>query len=240
MSASPPLHRRGPPPWRTVWSALLPAVLVACGGGTVSQVRTIDFAAEGARWTVGSSDYEADTAPDDVSAAVVAQPDPLSGRGLRIAGTNHSDDLFVYVWRRLDGLYPGAQYQAHWTLTVVAEVPAGCMGVGGAPGEGVTVKAGVAASRPATVVRDGEFLFNQDKGAQTQGGSGAAVLGDLTSSGQDCVAVPAEHKTMSAAQPGGVQADAQGGAWVWVGIDSGHEAGSALTLVSAQLVLTPR
>ena len=38
----------------------------------------------------------------------------------------------------------------------------------------------------------------------------------------------------------GVQADAQGGAWVWVGIDSGHEAGSALTLVSAQLVLTPR
>ena len=215
-------------------------LLSACGGGNQPQTVSIAFAADAGHWTVGSSDYAAETAPSDVSAAVADQGAPLSGQGLRIAGTNHSDDLFVYVWRLVDGLDPGQRYRVHWTLQVVAEVPAGCMGVGGSPGEGVTVKAGVASRQPATVVVDGEYLFNQDKGAQTQGGAEAVVLGDLTSSGTDCVAVPPERKTMSGEQPAAVRADAQGRVWLWVGTDSGYEAGSHLNLVSAQVVLTPR
>ncbi len=215
-------------------------LLSACGGGNVPQAVSVDFASDASRWTVGASDYQAETAPSDVSAVVADQGAPLRGQGLRIAGTNHSDDLFVYVWRPVDGLEPGQRYRAHWTLQVVAEVPAGCMGVGGAPGEGVTIKAGAASRQPATVVVDGEYLFNQDKGAQTQGGAEAVVLGDLTSTGTDCVAVPPELKTLSGAQPGAVRADAQGRAWLWVGTDSGHEAGSHLNLVSATVVLTPR
>ena len=232
----PPLRRP-----RLAGLALAAAALSAgCGGSSEPLTFTVDFAADAVRWTVGSADYRAETAPPDVVAVVADQGAPLTGQGLRIGGTNRSDDLFVYVWRRIDGLDPGQRYRAHWTLQVVAEVPAGCLGVGGSPGEGVTVKAGAASRQPATLMVDGEYLFNQDKGAQTQGGAEAVVLGDLSSSGTDCVAVPSERKTMSGDQPGTVRADEQGRAWLWVGTDSGYEAGSHLNLVGATVVLTPR
>lgn len=230
--------------FRTARAVLSLSVLVlalnGCGGGEPqAQTVAVAFAAEAAAWAVGSSDYGDDTAPTAVTATVVAQPAPLSGSALQLAGDNRSDDLFAFVSRPVRGLVPGVRYQATWLLTVVAEVPQGCFGVGGSPGEGVTVKAGVAERAPQRVRVVDEWRFSQDKGDQTQGGPEAALLGNLASSGTDCVAAPAEHKTMRARQPQAVLADAQGRLWLWVGWDSGYEASSSLKLVTAEVHLTP-
>jgi hypothetical protein len=218
-------------------AALACAGLAACSGG--DDGLNLDFAAEAAQWQLGSTDYSNDTAPSDLSQTVVALPAPLSGRGLRLAGRNHSDDLFVFTARRIDGLQPGARYRVRWELRMVATIPGGCMGVGGAPGEAVTVKAGVAGRLPARVRVGDDWRFNLDKGEQTQGGSESIVLGDLTSSGRECVAVPAQIKSLSGTQPAPLVADAAGAAWAWVGFDSGYEAASELLLIDGRLTLEP-
>ena len=38
-------------------------------------------------------------------------PDVLEGNGIYITGNNRSDDLFMFVKRRVEGLKPNAQYQ---------------------------------------------------------------------------------------------------------------------------------
>ena len=222
--------------------ALLSAVaLTGCGGGDDAEPRRIDisFGAAGNDWTLGTSDYGVDTAPEMVALDLVDLPAPYRGQGLRASGVNRSDDLWLYVKKRHAGLVPGRRYDARVSLTILAQVPQGCLGVGGAPGESVFVKGGVAGIEPASVRTGDEFLMNIDKGNQSTGGSVGVLLGDLTNSGTDCRTVPAEAKTMAGPAPIRVSADADGAVWVFFGIDSGYESGSALTLMSATVELEP-
>lgn len=54
------------------------------------------------------------------------------------------------------------------------------MGVGGAPGEGVYLKAGASVDEPVSAVGAGQHLeLNIDKGHQSQGGSDAGVMGAI-------------------------------------------------------------
>ncbi|MCK6426690.1 MAG: hypothetical protein L6Q75_16625 [Burkholderiaceae bacterium] len=220
------------------------AALSGCGGGGDEAggrpvERRFDFAVDAPAWTLGSADYSADTAPTDLGAQVQPAPAPVSGRVLAIGATNRSDDLFVYVLRRLDGLPPGERYRATLTLQFVATLPQGCFGVGGAPAEAVYIKAGVGTPQPQTLLSDGEYRFSWDKGNQGEGGPQGPLLGDLSSSGRDCIPVPAEVRTLSARQSAPVVVDADGRAWLWVGYDSGYEAGSTLPLLRLTLRLDP-
>lgn len=229
---------------RTALALCATAALTACGGGGEDAggqpvERRFDFAGDAAAWTLGSADYSADTAPTDLRAQVQAAPAPLSGRVLAIGGTNRSDDLFVYVQRRVDGLPPGQRYRATLTLQFVATLPQGCFGVGGAPAEAVYLKAGAGNPQPQVRLIEGEYRFNWDKGNQGEGGPQGVLLGDLSSSGRDCVPVPAEVRTLTASQTAAVTVDADGRAWVWVGYDSGYEGGSTLPLLRLTLRLDP-
>jgi hypothetical protein len=56
---------------------------------------------------------------------------------LRASGVNRSDDLWLYVKKRHDGLSTGRLYDARVSLTILAEIPRQCFGVGGSPGESV-------------------------------------------------------------------------------------------------------
>jgi hypothetical protein len=215
--------------------------LAACGGGDDAEPRRIDisFGTAGNDWTLGSSDYSVGTAPDDLALGLIDLPAPYRGQALRASGGNRSANLWLYVKKRYAGLAPGRAYDARVSLTILAQVPQGCVGVGGAPGESVFVKGGVAGIEPATERVGDEFLMNIDKGNQSTGGSVGVLLGDLTNSGTGCQTVPAEAKTMAGPSPIRVRADADGAVWVFFGIDSGFESGSSLTLMSASVELEP-
>ena len=95
---------------------------------------------------------------------------PLSTdeNALYISGNNHSDDLWMYYKGRVAGLDANRRYSVRFEVEIATRVPNGCFGVGGAPGEGVTVKAGASDVEPESVVEGFDWRMNVDKGNQTK------------------------------------------------------------------------
>lgn len=199
----------------------------------------IDFATDRG-WRGGQSDYSTQTAPTDVQFQEGATlPGPFNGTGLYAAGTNRSDDLFLYAKKRYGGLNPSSRYRLAFELRILTDVASGCVGVGGSPGESVTVKAGASPVEPVTVETAGEYRMNVDKGEQTQSGVDALAIGNLANSRIDCADGGFEEKTLISSTPLVVETNADGDLWILFGIDSGFEAGSELYYLDAAVTATP-
>jgi hypothetical protein len=158
-------------------------------------------------------------------------PAPLAARhGLRLTGHNRSDDLAMFVVAPVGGLRPEQDYRVELELELASNVPTGCVGIGGSPGDSVYLKLGVSGTRPATVVVDeGGFptlRMNIDIGSQSQGGADAVVVGTLANT-QDCEDLDnARWELMTVStqgQPLSARTDADGVLWVLAGTDSGFE-----------------
>jgi hypothetical protein len=94
-------------------------------------------------------------------------PAPLEGyQGLRLTGHNSSDDLAMLVKAPVRGLRPDSVYWVELDADIGTNVPTGCAGVGGSPGESVYVKLGAAGFEPlaATDPDDGWLRLNIDFG----------------------------------------------------------------------------
>jgi hypothetical protein len=186
------------------------------------------FCRDAGGWLGGFADLPADELEGELfalsfrRAAVPGQPELL--RGLRLSGANRSDDLFMFLKRQVTGLVPGARYAVGLRVILYTEAGRGCVGVGGAPGEGVTVKAGAVPFEPLAVPDDGVLRMNLDKGQQARGGTEARVLGNLAAARARCeggVFVPKRFATAGRALVG--EADRDGNLWVIFGTDSGFE-----------------
>ena len=166
-----------------------------------------------------------------------------SGRAaLFISGNNHSDDLFTFFTRRLDGLKPSTGYTATFALEIATNVPRGCGGVGGSPGESVFVKAGASTAEPrVTQDSSGALRMTIDKGNQAIGGSNALVLGTIENSRpctlENLATRPWELKTLSSGSQITIETDANGRVWLLIGTDSGFEGPTSLYYVSFQVDL---
>lgn len=196
-----------------------------------------DFAGGAQGWVAGFADYPAgQNAFYELVADHRPLPPSLAARSaLYISGNNHSDDLFMFYQRRVAGLRGGARYEAQVDVEIATDVPAGCGGVGGSPGESVFVKAGIAGSEP-TVANDGSGsvrLVNFDKGNQGTGGRDALVLGTIANS-RPCeirdgqIVRHWELKSLRTPAPLAFRTGDQGAAWMLVGTDSGFEATTSL------------
>ncbi len=225
-------------------SVVLAALLLisACdqsdGSAPATEI-SIDFATDRG-WRGGQSDYSTETAPEEVILEEGATlPAPFTGTGLYSSGINRSDDLFLYATRKFDGLIPNHSYRISFDLRILTDVASGCFGVGGAPGEGVIVKAGASPIEPVTVETNGEFLMNIDKGNQVQSGADALALGNIANSSTDCEQRSYEEKLLSSTTSLVTETNAEGALWILFGIDSGFESGSALYYLDAQVTATP-
>ncbi len=162
--------------------------------------------------------------------------------GLYLRANNISDDLFMYVTRRLnqqDGITPGASYAVTGLRVRIATTAgAGCVGAGGAPGESVYLKAGVTATEPQRLEVDGDWRLNIDKGDQATGGPDAAVLGHIGSDSLGCGTADWAFKTLELAQQTTVTSDSLGRLWLLVGLDSGFEGVTEIYFDELQLQLT--
>ena len=105
-------------------------------------------------------------------------PPPLELQsGLFLSGVNRSDDLFMFFKGPIAGLTPGANYAVEVGVEIATSTPSGCVGVGGAPGESVWIKAGVTAEEPVAVMEDTYLRMNIDIGNQSNGGTQAVSAG---------------------------------------------------------------
>lgn len=237
---------------RLLCAALAAAGLTACDGdfsrfGTPEPIpkdeRTIVFEtdSEDSGWDAGFSDYDIRFELDfDLEHEFERLPAPLAHLdGLRVAGTNHSDDLFMFIKKRYTGFRANSRYELTFKITIATNAPKGCAGIGGAPGEDVYIKAGATTFEPlAQNDGTGFLLMNLDKGNQSTGGSDAIVLGDFASS-QVCGEVDEEYelKTLgSGNQSFIVETNAAGDLWLMFGTDSGFEGRTTIYYISGELV----
>jgi hypothetical protein len=217
-------------PRRASFLFLACAALVRCDASSPSGTvdATFDFANGPQAWAAGFADYPAGQETfHELDAGYSALPDPLGPAGaLVIAGNNHSDDLFMYFSRRVDGLRPGVLYAVTFDVEIATNVPRGCGGVGGSPGESVYLKAGASTSEPVTTLDAlGTLRLNADKGNQATGGANAIVLGTIENA-TPCEAGVLRWERKTFAHQGAplvVRAGNQGSVWLLVGTDSAFE-----------------
>jgi hypothetical protein len=89
----------------------------------------------------------------------------------------------MYLKTRVSGLEPSAPYQVSFIVEFATDVPTGCGGAGGSPGESVYVKAGASSVEPSSSVDQlGWLRMNIDKGNQANGGASAVVIGNVANS----------------------------------------------------------
>lgn len=228
---------------------LLALAALASGCDQMQPSRQVDFAFDFAAgpqgWTAGFADYPAgQEAFYDLESDYRTLPAPLGpGSALFLSGDNHSDDLFMYYARRVEGLEPDTVYDATFEVTIATDVPAGCGGVGGSPGESVYLKAGAAGQAPAALPDDlGILRLNIDHGNQANPGANAVVMGTIQNS-TPCEAGTRPWELKSFTHPGAalpVRTDGQGALWLIMGTDSAFEASTSLFYSRFAAMLRPR
>lgn len=174
--------------------------------------------------------------------------DPLYGRkGFRLGGTNHSDDLALFVKSPIRGLRPNTRYRVELEMEIASNAPQGCPGVGGAPGESVAVKLGASAVEPMAVqVADGTvptWRLNVDFGQQMADGADGFTVGDIATSNACDLGLsgPWHLKTFSTRSRQFYRWTGDDGTlWVAGGIDSGFEGYNEIYVTSFRVRLDPR
>lgn len=209
--------------------ALLTIVLSACQQDNVvnpgnSTLLDSDFKQSADSWTADFSDYG--TQQDgimDFSFRYAALPAPLdtTKKSLRISGSNRSDDMFMFVKRKVTGLEPNATYQLRFDIELASQYGDNSVGIGGSPGGSVYLKAGASGTEPVKVLKNNFYEFNLDKGNQAEGGKDLILLGNV-GAGTDVT----QYKLIQRSSQGNTysaKANDKGELWIVVGTDSGFE-----------------
>lgn len=212
---------------------------------------SFDFKDGESGWVAGFADYHADQADElMLDAGIEPLPDEMRacGTGFYIQGLNLSDDLFMFLKRRLgpeDGVEANRTYRVRFQIVFASNAPSGCFGIGGAPGESVYLKAGASGVEPVPELGvDGYYRMNVDKGNQSSGGPAASVAGNIAN-GIRCEDLPAPGNCPYVSLPvwhrhdHEVTANADGELWLLVGTDSGFEGLTGLYYQRIEVRLVP-
>lgn len=144
-----------------------------------------------------------------------------AGKGLFLSGNNHSDDLFMGYYKDLIGLVPETEYQFTVRFQLATNVENDMIGIGGAPGESVFVKCGVASKEPENSLDSlNHFCLNIDKGSQSTSGSDMIVVGNLA---KEEINRPGEYEFNEIETKVIARTDEAGTAYLVIGTDSGFE-----------------
>jgi len=223
-------------------------IIYAVVTGIFSSVRfEFDFRQGAQGWEAGFAEYS----PEMEDMMLEAGIRPLSpelgvnGTGYYIQGMNRSDDLFMFLKRRLgtdDGVVPGQEYRVGFTIVFASDAPSGAVGIGGAPGESVYLKAGASTVEPEVYLdsADNHYRMNVDKGLGNSGnGTAASVTGHIAnglSAEEDprYVSLQRRHEHQYT-----VNASQEGELWLLVGTDSGFEGLTGIYYQSISVTLIP-
>lgn len=188
-------------------------------------------------WEGDFSDYPVgDSAAYGLCFRHDALPANLGDRsGMMLSGTNYSDDLFMFVKKKITGLTPSREYQIGFQLKFASNAPTGAIGIGGSPGESVYLKAGAATIEPMKIAKNGYYQMNIDKGNQLSGGKNMVLVGNIAST------APSQEYSLVERNNGAsftATTNANGELWFIVGTDSGFEGNTTLYYTEISVVLT--
>jgi hypothetical protein len=197
-------------------------------------------------WKSGFADYPVGEEKFyELAAGQSVLPEGLENnrKGFKVSGNNHSDDLYMFITKKFDGLEPNTIYYFQFKTTFATNAQKGCMGVGGAPGESVTIKAGASKTEPLAVNNGaGTYLMNIDKGNQVNGGSDAIAIGDFANSRECGDANTGYMKKVLISEKHSFSAptNEEGSIWILLSTDSGFEATTTIYFMEAEVAATKR
>ena len=146
--------------------------------------KRFDFREGKLGWEAGFAEYHKDMEMQ-LESGLRPLPAELEtgGTGFYIQAMNRSDDVFMYLTRGLtwdDGIVPNQDYRVTFRIVFASDAPTGAVGIGGAPGESVFLKAGAAPVRPEPYLDDDNWMMNVDKGGGNSGeGEAATIVGTV-------------------------------------------------------------
>jgi hypothetical protein len=148
-------------------------------------------------------------------------------QSLKLGGTNRSDDLFMFLKKKITGLEPNTSYKLNFQVEFASNAPTGGLGVGGSP-DAVMMKAGAVLFEPKSSLAAGQdtYRMNLDHGQQETDGK------DLYNLGKIGVGPNTTQYTLISrnnnARPFPIKTDSKGEVWICIGTDSGFEARTEL------------
>jgi len=166
-------------------------------------------------------------------------PSPLntSKYALKIKGNNHSDDLFMFIKRKVTGLLPNTTYQLLIEVEFASNAPTNASGVGGSPGEGVVMKVGATIIEPLKIIDASEnYRMNIDKGGQMDTGVDMDTIGHIGVT--DTTTVFTLIKRSNTARLFTIKTNSKGEVWVCIGTESAFEAVTTLYYNEIKLIFT--
>jgi hypothetical protein len=148
-------------------------------------------------------------------------------KALHISGSNGSDDLFMFVKKKISGLRPNTTYEMLFNVKVASNAPTGAVGIGGAPGESVYLKAGATLTEPKKQLNGEMYEMNIEKGNQAEEGADMMNIGHI---GVNATTTTFSVITRNNNTKNGFEltTDATGEIWLIVGSDSGFEGKTTL------------
>ncbi|NBI29999.1 PEP-CTERM sorting domain-containing protein [Chengkuizengella marina] len=196
-------------------------------------------------WIGGFADYPVDYDESQYQLQFSRESLPIEidpeGNGLFLSGVNRSDDLFMFLKKKVDssyGLKPNTNYLVNFDIEIATNAPQWAFGIGGAPGESNYVKAGATTEEPAILIQDGFYRMNIDKGNQSIGGNDAIVLGNLAKL-STVFDFSYELKNFNNDDDAFiVKTDENGELWLLVGNDSGYEGLTSIYIPKVKFTLT--
>ncbi len=203
-----------------------------------AQTFTYDFSTDSEGWSGDFADYPiTDSVSYELEFIRTTLPSPLntSKYALKITGNNHSDDLFMFIKRKISGLLPNTTYQLLFNVEFASNAPTNASGVGGAPGEGVVMKVGATTIEPLKIIEASDYYrMNIDKGDQMNTGADMDIIGHVGVS--DTTTVFTLINRNNTTHLFTITTDANGELWVCIGTESAFEA--TTTLYYNQITLT--
>jgi hypothetical protein len=217
--------------------AVLLFPLVSCNLSSEQQISvfsfSFDFSTADQGWTGDFADYPEG---DSIGYELLFKHDTLptnlnqnkTKKALLISGNNGSDDLFMFVKRKLSGLRPNATYELLFNIQLASNAPTNAVGVGGAPGESVYLKVGATLEEPKKELDvDNMLRMNIDKGNQSEDGEDMIVIGHVgvAPTTTQYASISRNNNSTSSFI---ATTDSNGELWLIVGTDSGFEGTTTL------------
>ena len=191
-------------------------------------------------WKVDFADYPVgEEAKYALSYGVENLPEaiPGSAKGLKIGGNNHSDDLFMYGYVKIEDLVPDQQYAISISMEIASDALQNAPGIGGSPGGSVFLKVGVLINEPQLIIDDNQYYRTQfDTGSQSQDGEDMKVIGTIGIPGD-----VSEYTLISRSTTKDIYAEpnSSGSLYILVGTDSGFEGNTTIYYDAIRVRLKP-
>lgn len=227
---------------KTSWDAKQKKVTVQTSEAALSLHYNFDQGEEG--WKGAFADLPVDYNPDIYELQYARELLPLANNktnyALKLKGMNRSDDLFMFATKKIEGLKPNTVYQASLSFKLYSDQSGGMMGVGGAPGEAVSIKAGFVSKEPQAVKVDSGgdhyYRMNLDKGNQKTEGKDMKIVGNMVQPDDSLKGFQPVAMDYTAT----LQTNEKGELYVIVGSDSGYEGLTTLYLDDMKIELSPK